>query len=91
MWGCSGWKYHPGGNIWDTTCLGLWIFVICCSTGKILTSGDLKTWRDSTDCVDGKDLVRLVCDVCHGESDEESFELAGDFKVDAVTRLCISW
>ena len=79
---CGDVKHHPRGNIRDTTCLGLWILVICCSIGKILTSGVLKTWRDSTDCGDGKGLVGLVCD---GEFDGESFELAGDFKVDAVT------
>ena len=78
MWGCSGWKHHPGGNIWDTTCLGLWILVICCSIGKILTSKVLKTWRDSTDCGDGKGSFGVVCD-------GESFDLAGDFKVDAIT------
>ena len=78
MWGCFGWKHHPGGNIWDITCLGLWILVICYSIGKKLISGVLKTWRDSTDCGDGKGLVGLVCD-------GESFELAGDFKVDAIT------
>ena len=63
----------------------MWILVICCSIGKILTSGDLKTWRDSTDCGDKKGLVRLVCD---GEFDGESFELTSDFKVDAVT-VCV--
>ena len=83
-----GWKHHPGGKIWDTTYLGLWILVICCSIGKILTFEDLKTWRDSTNCGDGKGLVGLVYD---REFDAKSFELAGDFKVDTVNSLCISW
>ena len=88
MWGCYGWKYHPGGNIWDTTCLGFWMWAICCSIGKTLTSGDLIIWRDSAECGDGKDLVRLICDgefTCDWELDEESFELAGDFRLDPVT------
>ena len=81
MWGCFGWKHHPGGNIWDTACLGLWILVICYFIGKTLTSGVLKTWRDSTDCEDGNGLFGLVCD---GESFTE-LVFVGDFKVDAVT------
>ena len=56
--------------------------------GKILTSGDLIIWRDSAECGDGKDLVGLTCDgefTCVWELDEELFELAGDFKLDAIT------
>ena len=45
-------------------------------------------WRDFAECGDGKDLVGLTCDgefTCVWELDEELFELAGDFKLDAVT------
>ena len=43
-------------------------------------------WRDSAECGDGKDLVKLICEfACDWELDEESFKLAGDFKLDAVT------
>ncbi len=65
-----------------------WMWAIWCSTGKILISGDLIILRDSAECGDGKDLFGLTCDgeftwIC--ELDEELFELAGDFKLDAVT------
>ena len=64
------------------------MWAIWCSTGKILTFGDLIIWKDSANCGDGKDLVELTCDgefTCVWELDEELFELAGDFKLDAIT------
>ena len=87
MWGCSGWKYQLGGNIWDTTCLGFWIWAICYSIGKTLTSGDLIIWKESAECGDGKGLDRLICDelAWDWELDEELFDLVCDFKLGAVT------
>ena len=88
MWECSGWKFHPGGNIWNTTCLGFWMWAMWCSTGKILISGDLIIWRDSAECGDGKDWDRLICDeelAWVWELDEESFDIVCDFRLGAVT------
>ena len=88
MSGCSGWKYHPGGNIWDITCLGFWKCSKCWSIGKILTSGDLIIWRDSAECGDGKAWDREICDEELAwvlELDEYSFDLDCNFRLDAVT------